>query len=163
MGQLLVAKPGQVQMLGGGCWASTLLSRLRAMRVWLSRLALNYEVACPRELDHYVANLQVRLSESCTPGALRAHFFRLHGGPVLNARRRKNEHEPIPRRVEGTHHRGSCRARLSKQAPRMFTIMLGAQEALITDTGMPPYFRVTGMLGVATKQWKCHFQRPPLW
>ena len=57
-------------MLGGGRRASTLRSRVCAMRHYVARLARNCEVAFPRELDHDAAFLKVRSSEPCTRGAL---------------------------------------------------------------------------------------------
>ena len=62
VGQLLLEKTGAVQMLGGGRRASTLRSRVRAMRRYMARQARNSEVAFLRELVHDVAFPKVRSS-----------------------------------------------------------------------------------------------------
>ena len=71
MGKILGDKPGSLQLLGGGRRASTLRSRVRAVRRYLAWLALNHDFGYPRELEHVTGYLQARQSEPCTWNALR--------------------------------------------------------------------------------------------
>ena len=71
MGKILGDKPGSLQLLGAGRRASTLRSRVRAVRRYLSWLALDRDVGNPRELEHATGYLQARQSEPCTRKALR--------------------------------------------------------------------------------------------
>ena len=70
MGKMLTHIPGQ-QLVGGGRRASTLRSRVRGVRKFLSWLALNRELSYPTSFDQLSEFLQVRLSEPCNRGALK--------------------------------------------------------------------------------------------
>ena len=71
MGKILKDKPGSIQLSVAGRRASTLRSRVRAVRRYLNWLALNHDVSYPRELEHVTGYLQARQSEPCTRNALR--------------------------------------------------------------------------------------------
>ena len=71
MGKMLGEKPSSLQLLGAGRRASTLRSRVRAVRRYLNWLALNHDTDFPSELEHVTGYLQARQSEPCTRIALR--------------------------------------------------------------------------------------------
>ena len=71
-------KPGSIQLLGAGRRASTLRSRVRAVRRYHIWLALNHDVGYPRELEHATGYLHARQSEPCTRNALWGAIRRLH-------------------------------------------------------------------------------------
>ena len=71
MGRLLRDKPGGVTLLGAGKRASTLRSRIRAVRkcvVWLSGA---FAVSFPRDAMHVIEYLQMRLAEPSGRGAIK--------------------------------------------------------------------------------------------
>ena len=70
MGSLLKDKPGQ-QLVGGGRRASTLRSRVRGARKFLSSLAINRELNYSTSSDQLPEFLHVRLSEPCNKRALK--------------------------------------------------------------------------------------------
>ena len=72
MGRILGERPGSIQLLGAGRRASTLRSRVRAVRRYLNWLALNHDLGYPRELDHVTGYIQARQSEPNTRNELRA-------------------------------------------------------------------------------------------
>ena len=65
MGRILGERRGSLQLLGAGWRASTLRSRVRAVRRYLNWLALNHDFGYPRELDHVTGYSLVRQSEPC--------------------------------------------------------------------------------------------------
>ena len=50
-GRILGERPGSIQLLEARRRASTLRSRVRAVRRYLNWLALNHDLGYPRELD----------------------------------------------------------------------------------------------------------------
>ena len=72
MGELLAAQPGNVEVLGGGKRASTLRSRVRAIRKFLQWLHLAHDIGYPQTVEHYTEYLSLRLSEPCNRGALKS-------------------------------------------------------------------------------------------
>ena len=115
------------------------------MRQYMAWLALNYEVPLPRELDHYVAYLNARLSKLCTRGALKnvhTSFMFMEGLSRLPEEEKQtstNMFHVMYKEVLFP----AAPSRFSKQAPRMFAVMIGALEVLFTDAEMPPYFRIS--------------------
>ena len=83
----LVEKPGNATVLGGGRRASTLRSRIRAVRKELSWLAGTFEVAVPQELAHVTEFRQVTRSEPCNHGALKRTHQALVKSQVLKKAR----------------------------------------------------------------------------
>ena len=70
MGRIFGERPGSIQLLGAGLRASTLRSRVRAVRRYLNWLALNHDLGYPRELDHVTGYLAARQSEPGTRNTL---------------------------------------------------------------------------------------------
>ena len=65
-----MGQPGN-QLTGGGRRASTLRSRVRGVKRFLSWLALRHELTYPTELSQLTEFLQVRLQEPCNRGSLK--------------------------------------------------------------------------------------------
>ena len=65
MGQLLAAQPGNVEVLGAGKRASTLRSRVRAIRKFLRWLRVTRQLDHAQSVEHYTEYLRTRLSETC--------------------------------------------------------------------------------------------------
>ena len=72
MGRLIRESPSNIQLLGCGLRAVTLRSRVRAAQKFLGWLAAAHNVAFPVHWKQLVEYLQVRLSELCVRGALKA-------------------------------------------------------------------------------------------
>ena len=72
MGQFSAAQPGN-QLTAGGRRASTLRSRVRGVKRFLSWLALRYELTYPTALK-LTEYLQVRLQEPCNRGSLKGSY-----------------------------------------------------------------------------------------
>ena len=73
MGRILGERPGGIQLVGAGRRASTLRSRVRAVRRYLNWLALNHDHGYPRELDHvtgYIGSAIRALHEERVAGVL---------------------------------------------------------------------------------------------
>ena len=144
MGELLAAQPGNVEVLGGGKRASTLRSRVRAIRKFLQWLHLAHDIRYPQTVEHCTEYLSVRLSEPCNWGALKSThhslvFLNDLTGTQVQDRPTSNQlciviyKELLAAALPG---------RPSKQAPRMYVTMLRALENVVTDAGLLPFVRV---------------------
>ena len=71
MGELIGSSPPGTQPLGASRRASTLRSRVRAVRRFLAWLALAHGVSFPTEVVHLTEHLQTRHSEPCNRGSLK--------------------------------------------------------------------------------------------
>ena len=72
MGRLIRESPSKIQLLGSGLRARTLRSRVRAAQKFLGWLATAHSVAFPKYWKQMIEYLQVRVSEPCVRGALKA-------------------------------------------------------------------------------------------
>ena len=72
MGRLIRESPSNIQLMGSGLRAGTLRSGVRAAKKFLGWIATAHNVASPIHWKQLVEYLQVRLSEPCVRGALKA-------------------------------------------------------------------------------------------
>ena len=123
---------------------STLRSRVRGVKRFLSWLALRYELTYPTALSQLTEYLQVRLQEPCNRGSLKGSHHsmvfleamagvlpqdRFTGGLSYNVLYQELLVAALP---------GSP----TKQAYRVFTAMLVALEHLVVCVQTPRYYRV---------------------
>ena len=143
MGMMLTDKPGQ-QLVGGGRRASTLRSRVRGVRKFLTWLALNRELSYPTSFDQLSEFLQVRLSEPCNRGALKGthqsfvFLEEMVGTPAQERLTGSALYGVIYRELLASAQPG----RPTKQAPRILSPMLSLLEQLVMDVTSPMYLRV---------------------
>ena len=71
MGELISSSPPRTQPLGAGRRASTVRSRVKAVRRFLAWLALAHGVSFPTEVAHLTEYLQTRHSEPCNRVSLK--------------------------------------------------------------------------------------------
>ena len=121
MGALLASQPSNMQLLGAGKRASTLRSRVRAVKRFLDWLALTNSKGYSTSLEDFTGYLQARQSEPCTRGALRgAHkalvFLEEVAGVTSEAKVTTTSVHLI---IEMELLASSLPGRPSKQAPRM--------------------------------------------
>ena len=136
--------PEKRKVLGAGRTVSTLKSRIRTIRKYLSWLTACHCVLFPTKTGHCSGFLEVRASEPCTRRAIKeAHrsmvFLELTAGI--------EEQE----RVTGTSKDktifdeilvSTSPGRSGRQAPRMFVSMLKALEILAVETKALPFIRI---------------------
>ena len=144
MGTLLAAQPSNLQLLGAGRRAATLRSRVRPVKRFLHWLAVSHAKGCPTELHDYTGYLQARQSEPCTQGALEgAHkalvFMEEVAGVTAQTRFSTSSLYLV---IQKQLLANSIPGRPTKQAPRMFMLMLAAHEELTVDDKSLPYYRV---------------------
>ena len=143
MGKMLTDRPGQ-QLVGGGRRASTLRSRVRGVRKFLTWLAVTRELSYPTSFDQRSEFLHVRLSEPCNRGALKGTY---QSFVFLE----ETVGTPLQKRLTGSALYGVIYRELlasaqpgrhSKQAPRMLSPMLFFLEQLVMNETSPMYLRV---------------------
>ena len=145
MGKMLGDKPGTLQLMGAGRLASTLRSRVRAVRRYLNWLALNHDSGYPIELERVTGYFQARQSEPCTRNALRgAHaavvFMEGVARVVQSAKFTGTQLYAINQREILTN---TLPGRFSKQAPRMLIGMLSVlKESIDHERGSLVYHRI---------------------
>ena len=143
-GQVLKQRPGDVGLLGSGRRAGTLRNRGRAIRRFLTWLAMNHGIIYPEEASQYVEHLRVRLAEPCNRGALKN---------ILLAYAFLNEVSGVPHGERPTSSQlytvilqelptQATPGRTTQQAPRMLTSMLSGLEGLVCDPTEPIYLRI---------------------
>ena len=142
-GQLLAAQPGNVEVLDGGKRASTLRSRARAIRKFLT-LHVTHSLSYPQTVEHYADYLRMRLSEPCNRGALKtAHhalvfLSELTGTQVQDQPTATQLYSVICRELLTA----ALPGRASKQAPTVLVSMLSAVENVVTNQQVLPFVRV---------------------
>ena len=139
MGKILGDEPGSLQLLGAGRRASTLRSRVRAVRRYLTWLALNHDVGYPRELEHVTGNLQARQTEPCTSNALRgahtatAFMEEVSGVEQASKFTASQVYSIIQREILAN----TLPGKPAKQAPRMLVMMLSMLEDVVVNVASP--------------------------
>ena len=137
MGQLLAAQPRNVEVLGAGKRASTLRSRVRAIRKFLRWLLVTRQLDYAQSVEHYTEYLRTRLSETCNRAALKTpHHALVFPGELAGT---QPQDRPTSTKLYSVVFREllatALPGRPSKQAPRMFVSMLRALEKVVTDMG----------------------------
>ena len=140
MGQLLAAQPGNVEVLGAGKRASTLRSRVRAIRKFLRWLLVTRQLDYAQSVEHHVEYLRTRLSETCNRAALKTpHHALVFPGELTGT---QPQDQPTSTKLCSVIFRKllatALPGRPSKQAPRIFVSMLRALEKVVTDMGHAP-------------------------
>ena len=144
VGRILGERPGSLQLLGARRRASTLRSRVRAVRRYFNWLALNHDLGYPRELDHVTGSLQARQSEPCTRNALRgAHtaiaFLEEVAGVEQSEKVTGTQvHAIIQKEILAN----TLPSRPVKQAPRMLVGIISMLENLVGSESASVYRRI---------------------
>ena len=144
MGRLLRDKLEGVKLLGAGQRASTLRSRIRAVRKYVVWLSSAFAVAFPRDVMHAIEYLQMRLSEPSGRGAIKgAHqamvFFEEVSG-IPEAERCTSS--PLYLLAKKEVLAAALPGAEPRQAPRFPTVVLGALEELVTSEETLVYLRL---------------------
>ena len=144
MGQLIQRDPERLKVLGAGRRASTLRSRNRSIRKYLSWLTTFYGILFPDKPEHCSAYLDVKASELCTRRALKeAHrsmgFLELSAGVekperVTNMSIYNTIFEEL---LVSTSPRSS-----PSSGPRKIISMLKSLEALVSETKTLSFIRI---------------------
>ena len=129
---------------GAGRRASTLRSRVRALRRYLNWLALNHDTGYPSELEHVTGYLQAPQSEHCTRNALRgAHATIVFMEEVAEVEQStKFTSTQVYAIIQKESLANTLPCRLSKQAPRILIGMLSMLEELIMNEGSLVHQRI---------------------
>ena len=163
MGTLLLEKATNENLLGGGRRASTLRSRVRSVRKFLSWLAITHECVYPTELTQLTDFLQVRLSEPCNRGALKGThhaliFLEEMAGVTAVQRFTSTQlYNVVCRELLSS----ALPGRPSKQAPRVLTTILAALEELVHDENFPSHFRAFSWWLLVQNWATLRFSDPP--
>ena len=142
MGQFLLAQPGN-QLIGGGRRASTLRSRVRSFRRFLSWLGLRHEQIYPTSLTQLTEYLQVRVSEPCNRGSLKGthqsmvFLESMAGVPVAERFTNSQLYNVMYQELLVS----TLPGRPQKQAQRVLVAMMEALEGLVVSRQTPQYFR----------------------
>ena len=142
MGVLLAQKGQNLKLLGACRRASTLRSRVRSVRKFLSWLAGASGVFFPSETQLLTEFLQVRHSESCNGGSLKGthqSFVFLEVAAAVVVRVTNNAVYTVLYKELFS---STLPGRPRRQAPRIPTVMLQAVEDLVPDEISLFYFRV---------------------
>ena len=142
MGRLIGESPSNLQLLEFGLRAGTLRSRVRAAQKFLGWLATAHSVAYPVHWKQLVEYLQVRLSEPCVRGALKAthrsYLFLQEAAGVSekltdSALYDVSKEELLAAALPGNPHR---------QAPRFPTVLLAAFEDNVMSADVRVFWHV---------------------
>ena len=142
MGRLMRENPSNVQLLGSGLRAGTLRSRVRSIRKFLEWLSAAHKVAFPVHWQQLIEFLQVRLSEPCVRGSLKAahrSFLFLQESAGISDKFTDSALYDVARKELFA---AALPGRAPRQAPRFPSILLGAFEDNVMDSSLPVFWRV---------------------
>ena len=142
MGRLMRENPSNIQLLGSGLRAGTLRSWVRSTRKFLEWLSATHNVAFPVHWQHLIEFLQVRLSEPCVRGSLKAahrSFLFLQEAAGISEKITDSALYDVARKELFA---AALPGRAPRQAPRFPSILLGAFEDNVMDSSLPVFWRV---------------------
>ena len=137
MGRLMRENPSNIQLLGWGLRAGTLRSRVRSIRKFLEWLSAAHNVAFPVHRHQLIEFLQVRLSEPCVRGSLKAahrSFLFLQEAAGISEKITDSALYDVARKELFA---AALPGRAPRQAPRFPSILLGAFEDNVMDSSLP--------------------------
>ena len=136
MGELIGSSPPGTQPLGAGRRASTLRSRVRAVRQFFAWLALAHGVSFPTEVVHLTEYLQTRHSEPCNRGSLKvAHnaFVFLEETAAVEVKLTQQAlYGAVRKELFATAEPG----RPTRQAPRIPTLVEALEKNVVREDGL---------------------------
>ena len=158
MGRLMRENPSNIQLLGSGLRAGTLRSRVRSIRNFLEWLSAAHKVAFPVHWQQLIEFLQVRLSEPCVRGSLKAahrSFLFLQESAGISEKITDSALYDVARKELFA---AALPGRAPRQAPRFPSILLGAFEDNVMDSSLPGFLAcvvvvafVSGMIYAALR------------
>ena len=148
MGKLIRESPGNVQLLGGGRRAGTLISRVRSVQKFLGWLIASHGISFPvhwRQLTEY---LQVRYSEPCVRGSLKlVHSSYIFLQEVAGIEDKLTDSAMYAVSLKELVSQASP-GRPPRQAPRFSTILLAALEDMVLSADKPVFCTCTLLVAV---------------
>ena len=142
MGRLMRENPSNLQLLGSGLRAGTLRSRVRSIRKFLEWLSAAHKIAFPVHWQQLIEFLQVRLSEPCVRGSLKAahrSFLFLQESAGIGDKLTNSALYDVTRKELFA---AALPGRAPRQAPRFPSILLGAFEDNVMDSSLPVFWRL---------------------
>ena len=142
MGRLMRENPSNLQLLGSGLRAGTSRSRVRSIRKFLEWLSAAHKIAFPVHWQQLIEFLQVRLSEPCVRGSLKAahqSFLFLQESAGIGDQLTDSALYDVARKELFA---AALPGRAPRQAPRFPSILLGAFEDNVMDSSLPVFWRM---------------------
>ena len=143
MRRILGERLGSIQLFGAGRRASTLRSRVCAVRRYLNWLALNHVLGYPRELDHVTGYILARQSEPCTRNALQgARTAIAFMEEVAGVEQDKLTGTQVYAIIQKEILANTLASRLVEQAPRVLVGIISMLENLVVSELTSIYHRI---------------------